>query len=41
MIWFGCVLWNIKPCALFNAKSSLHTHTHTHTHTHIYIYGLV
>ena len=22
MIWFGCVLWHIKHCGLFNAKSS-------------------
>ena len=24
MIWFGCVLWYIKDCSLFNAKSSLY-----------------
>ena len=24
MIWFGLVLWSIKPCRLFNAKSSLY-----------------
>ena len=24
MIWFGWVLWNINPCRLFNAKSSLY-----------------
>ena len=24
MIWFGCVLWHINLCRLFNAKSSLY-----------------
>ena len=24
MIWFGCVLWHINHCRLFNAKSSLY-----------------
>ena len=24
MIWFGCVLWHINHCWLFNAKSSLY-----------------
>ena len=24
MIWFGCVLWHINHCKLFNAKSSLY-----------------
>ena len=24
MIWFGCILWHINICWLFNAKSSLY-----------------
>ena len=24
MIWFGCVLWHINRCRLFNTKSSLY-----------------
>ena len=24
LVWFGSVLWNIKHCSLFNAKSSLY-----------------
>ena len=24
MVWFGLVLWDIKHCRLFNAKSSLY-----------------
>ena len=27
MIWFGCVLWHINHCRLFNAKSSLFIYT--------------
>ena len=24
MIWFGCVLWHLNHCRLFNTKSSLY-----------------
>ena len=26
MIWFGCVLWHINNCRLFNAKFSLYVY---------------
>ena len=30
VIWFDCVLWHIKHCSLFNAKSSLHIYSSGH-----------
>ena len=35
MVWFGCVLWHINPCELFDAESSLHTQPHTCTGVYI------
>ena len=36
IVWFGCILWDINPRVLFNAKSCPHTGTQTYTYIHIY-----
>ena len=38
MIWFGCVLWHIKPCGLFNAKSSLSLSLYIYIYIYILLY---
>ena len=38
LVGFGCVLWNMNPCGLFNAKSSLSLSLSFSLSIYIYIY---
>ena len=40
MIWFGWVLWHIKHCRLFNAKSFLYIYTKYISFGWIRFYGI-
>ena len=40
MIWFGLVLWHIKHCRLFNAKSSLYIYIKYIRFGLVWFYGI-